>query len=246
MKYQRIIPLITPLSVWLLCQAFLRWPGFFYSVLAIGSLLIVLSVKYLVGREKSAWPLLTIAPVIFFLTFSCYAAIIIGGFWVQFLLVLIFWFLFVYLKNLYYYFTHKELESIFEDKLDNLLLVGSFLSVFTAATVLFSLSTFITWPLWATIMILAAVICLLFIQFMPFKRVNPEQAKALIMVSVLGLAELAWGLSFLPLKYHLLGLFMAIGYYLVLVIIRFHLQGNLNRRSLGAIELILLKAAFNP
>lgn len=243
MTLKRLIPLIVPLAIWLFGQMFLRWPNLFYSALALGALMIVLSVKYLAGREKHDWPLLAIAPLLFFLAFSCYASIIIGSFWVQTLFVLIAWFLFVYLRNLYYYFAHKESESIFEDKLDNLLIVSGFLSVFAAATVLFSLPIFITWPVWATVLILAAIIGLLFIQFMPLKKMHPEQAKVLIFIGVLGLAESAWGLSLLPLKFHLLGLFMAISYYLTLTIIRLHLRGALNRRVLK-LPLILAAIAF--
>ena len=246
MKYKRIIPVIVPLLIWLLGELFLRRPSLFYSALALSVLIIVLSVKYLAGRTKNDWPLLAIAPVLFVLTFFCYIAIISGLFWIQALLLLIVWFLFIYLKNLYYYFTHKESESLFEDKLDNLLIVSGFLSVFAAATTLFSLSIFIPWPVWATILILAVVIWLLFIQAMPFKKIHPERAKVLVLISVLGLAELAWGLSLLPLKFHLLGLFLAIGYYLALFIIRLHLRGTLNRRTLklpfilGALAFLVL------
>jgi len=248
MKYRRLIPLIVSLLIWVSGQLFLRWPGLFYSVLALGALLIMLSVRYLAGHKKPGWPLLAIAPVLFFLNFSCYIAIISGRFWIQFLLILIAWFLFAYLKNLYYYFTSKESESLeseslFADKLDNLLIAGGFLSVFAAATVLFSLPIFITWPVWATVLILAAVIWLLFIQFMPLKKIKPEQAKVLILISVLGLAELAWGLSLLPLQFHLLGLFLAISYYLALFIIRLHLRGALNRRVLK-LPLIFSALAF--
>ncbi len=246
MKYKRLIPLIIPLLIWISGQLFLRWPSLFYSALAVDSLMIVLSVKCLAGRGKHDWPLLAIAPVLFFLNFSVYASIIIGSFWFQAIMILIAWFLFVYLKNLYYYFTHEESESIFEDKLDNLLIVSGFLSVFSAATVLFSLPIFITWPTWATILILAAEISLLFLQFMPLKKMRPEKAKVLIMVSVVGLVELAWGLSLLPLKFHLLGLFLATSYYLSLTIIRLHLRDALNRKALklplilGALAFILL------
>jgi len=243
MKYKRLIPLIVPLLIWLGGQLFLRRPSLFYSVLAVGALIIVLSVRYLAGREKRDWPLLTIAPVLFFLSLTGYVAIIIGSFWIQLLLILSAWFLFVYLKNLYYYFTHQESASVFADKLDNLLIVSGFLSVFFAATVLFSLPIFISWPDWATILILAALIWLLFVQFLPLKKINPAQAKILILISVIGLAELAWGLSLLPLKFHLLGLFLAISYYLALTIIRLHLRGALNRRVLK-LPLILSALAF--
>ena len=242
MQYKRLIPLLVPLIIWIFSQAFLRWPSLFYSALAIGLLIIVLSVRLLAGKERD-WPLLAIAPTLFFLNFSLYLAIIIGSFWIQAILVLIAWFLFVYLKNLYYYFTHKESELIFEDKLDNLLIVSGFLSVFAASTVLFSLPNFITWPVWATLLILAAVIWLLFIQFMPLKKINPEKAKVLTLVSIFGLAQIAWGLSLLPLKFHILGLFLAISYYLALTIVRLHLRGALNRRALK-LPLILSATAF--
>lgn len=243
MNYKRIIPVVVPLLIWLSGQIFLLHAELFYSIMALGALIIVLSVKYLAGREKHDWPLFAIAPLLFFLNFSCYITIIIGRFWVQALLILIVWFLFVYLKNLYYYSTHKESEAIFEDKLDNLLIVSGFLSVFSASTVLFSLPIFITWPTWATILILAASFWLLFLQFMPLKKIRPEQAKVLILVSVIGLSELALGLSLLPLKFHLLGLFMAISYYLTLTIVRLHLRGSLNRRALK-LPLILAGIAF--
>ncbi len=243
MTYKRLTPLVIPLVIWIFGQLYLHWSGLFYSALASGALLIVLSVKYLAGREKQDWPLLAIAPLLFFLNFSVYASIIIGSFWVQAILVLVAWFLFVYFKNLYYYFAHKESESIFEDKLDNLLIVSGFLSIFSVTTVLFSLPIFINWPTWATILILAAEICLLFLQFMPLKKMKPEQAKVLILVSIVGLVELAWGLSLLPLKFHLLGLFLAISYYLALTIIRAHLRGTLNRRVLK-LPIILSALAF--
>lgn len=243
MNYKRAIPLVVPLIIWLMSQSFLRWSHIYYSVLTVGALIIVLSVKYLTDRDNHDWPLLAIAPFLFFLTFSSYVSILIGSFWVQLILALIAWFQFAYLKNIYYYFAHPESKSIFEDKLDNLLIVSGFLSVFAAATVLFSLPIFINWPVWATVSILAVLISLLFVQFRPFKKIMPAKAKVLIIISVLSLVEFAWGLSFLPLRFHLLGLCLAITYYLALFIVRLHLRGDLNRRVLK-LPLILAALAF--
>jgi len=243
MSFKRFIPVIVPLLIWFIGQAFWRLSNLFYSALAVGALIIILSVRYLAGRHKPDWPLLAISPALFFLSVSCYIAIIIGNFWVQTLFILIAWFLFVYLRNLYYYFTRQESESIYEDKLDNLLIAGSFLSVFAAATTLFSLPIFINWSIWATIPIIAAFIWLMFVQFLPLKKMKSLPAQGLMLASVLGLAELAWGLSLLPLRFHLLGLFLAIAYYLALFIIRLHLRGALNRRVLK-VPLILSALAF--
>jgi len=243
MRFKRFIPLILPLFIWIIGQTFLRLPALFYSSLALGALMIVLSVRYLAGRHKPDWPLLAIAPALFFLSISGYIAIIIGNFWVQALLLLIVWFLFAYCKNLYYYFTRPESESVYEDKLDNLLIAGSFMSVFAAATTLFSLPIFINWSIWLTLPIIAVFIGLMFIQFLPLKKMKSAPASGLILISVLGLAELTWGLSLLPLKFHLLGLFLAIAYYLALFIVRLHLRGALNRRVLK-VPLLLSALAF--
>lgn len=243
MGYKRGIPLIVPLLIWISGQIFLRWPQLIYASLIIATLLIITGVKLLAGRGRKDWLLLSIAPILFFWAFSSYIAIIIGDWLIQLLLILIFWFLFVYLKNLYYYFTRKESESVFESKLDNLLIAGSFLTVFAAATVLFSLSIFINWQVWLTVVILAITIGLLFVQFTPLKKVRAGRAKVLIGVSVLALAELTWALSWLPLKFHLLGLFMAISFYLALIIIRLHLRGTLAWRALK-LPLLLSAAAF--
>jgi hypothetical protein len=243
MEYKRLIPVIIPLIIWVIGQIFLRWTSLFYCALATGALVIVLGVRLLAGKGKHDWPFMAIAPVIFFLVFSCYVAILIGNFWIQALLILVAWFLFNYFRNLYYYLTHKELEIIYENKLDNLLIASSFLTVFAAATTLFSLPEFINWPIWATILIIAAIIFLLFVQFKALKKIKSGSAQVLAFIGVLCLAELTWGLSLLPLKFHLLGLFLAIAYYLILFIIRLHLRGALNRQVLR-VPLILSAVAF--
>ena len=108
MKYQRFIPVIVPLLVWALVQSFFIEPGFFYIALAIGILLITLSVKFLVPKDKAFWLPYMIPPVIFFASFSGYSAVIIGSLWLQLIGLFIIWFLFTYFRSLYYYYAAPD------------------------------------------------------------------------------------------------------------------------------------------
>lgn len=236
MKYKRFIPLVSPLIIWFLDQAFLFSPVFFYSALALGSLVAVLSVKLLVGHNKKRdWPLFIIPPLLFFLSFSAYATIIVSRFWIQLIFLLVAWFSYSYLKYLYYWAGNSIApENIFEleKKLDNLLQVGGFLIVYALAGVLFGLSAFLSWSPEFMLPVFAAAVLLLFWQFLPFKKISWRQTQIILVLNVLVLTEFAWVLSLFPLDFNILALFAALACYLALTIVHAYWRGNLNRQVL--------------
>ncbi len=242
MNYQRYIPLVTPLVVWLLSQAYLVRPAFFYASLAVGTLLIILSVRCLVTRKRD-WLLFMIAPVLLFLSLAAYVAIIISDFWIQTIFIATAWFLFSYLKNLYYYFNAAEQETVdkWAAQLDNLFIAGGFVTVFSITGFWFGLPAFLSLSPVATLPVIALVILLLFVQFSLFSpnRSRPLGPTAFMIVMLL--TESAWGFSLLPLNFNILALFMAISYYFGLTILRLKWSGSLNRRAL---QLPLLLSFF--
>ena len=66
------------------------------------------------------------------------------------------------------------------------------------------------------------------------------------------LIEIAWSLSFWPLSYYILGLVMAIFYYIIIGIVRFYLLNELDRKIIKlylvfgflGITLVLLTARW--
>jgi hypothetical protein len=248
MKYKRFLPLLTPVLIWLLSQAFLIIPQFFYSALALGTLLIVISVKLLVGRSAAKnWLLWAVAPLLFFLSLTTYTAIITNHFWMQFIFLLIVWFLFSYLRNLFY----QAADGVSRFKSDDLLMVGGFLAIAAAAAVLFDLPAFLNWPLPIMLLIFALISWLSFIQFYPMNGSLPSHY-GLMIANVLILTELAGVLALLPLNFNILALFLAIIYYLLLTVMRLNGRGILNRHFLTtplilsaiAISLLLLMARW--
>ncbi|MFA5155509.1 MAG: hypothetical protein WC453_03680 [Patescibacteria group bacterium] len=231
MNYKRLLPLFVPVLLWLLSQAFLWAPYFFYASLALGALLIVLSLKHLVSRSQAFWLPFAIPPVLFFLSFSAYTAIIARNFWIQILDIALLGFMFWYLRDIYYYFYGRENDR-WAKRLDNLLLSGGFLTAFTASAFLFDLSVFINWPFYFLLPSLAALSACLFWQFRLLPR--PERSAGTAWwpaLSVLALVELAGAFILLPLNFNILALFFAIFYYLGLIIIRLAESGGLGRRA---------------
>jgi hypothetical protein len=231
MKFQRLIPLSVAVLVWILSQVFLIEPKFFYAALAIGAVAIILGVKFIVGREKAmAWLPLIIAPLLFSVSFSAYAAIIVNRLLIQFVFLLVAWFNFVYLKNLYYYFIHNNAERA--ARLDNLLAAGGFLTMFAATAVLFALPAFLNWSLLVTLPMIAVLSGLTFVQFLPIKKIAWSATAAALLLNVLILTELAGAFSLWPLNFNVLALLFAIVYYLSLSVMRLYWSDNLRRRAL--------------
>jgi len=230
MKQRRWPILAVPLLLWLLSQVFLRQPGLFYAVLALGTLIIVLGLRLIVRPVSQDWTLFLIAPVLLFLSFSGLAAILLGAFLIQAIFVLEFFFVFSYLRDVYYHFYYPA--PVWREKLDNILMAGGFLTVYAAAAVWFGLPVFLSLPLWLMLPALAVLIALLFLQFSLFPRDNWRRSGYLSAALVLILTELAFVLSLWPLNYQLLALFLALAYYLGLTIIRLAGRANLNRRTL--------------
>ena len=234
MNYKRFIPLLTPLVVWLLSQAYLVRPSFFYLALILGTLVVLLSIRQLSGREQGNWLLYAISPVLVFIGLAVYITIIVGGLWIQLALLAVAWYLFAYLKNFYLYVHASEQAAADRQlsQLENLLIAGGFLAVFSATGFWFGLPAFVSWPPVYTLPILALVILLLFIQFSLFSpnRSRPLGISAFFIVMLL--IESAWAFSLLPLHFNILAMFMAISYYFGFVVLRLKWSGSLDWRSL--------------
>lgn len=245
MKLPRLIIIITPLLLWLISQATLVRPSLFYSSLTGGALLIILSVKYVGDRQRPAWFLAAISPILFWLSFSAYTAVIVSPFWIQTIDVLVVWFIFSYLKNWHYYSLSPAVASTpainYAAKLDNLLTAGGFLSAWAAAAVLLALPAFLSWPVYFLLPAVAAVTALLFLQFNFLPAATGRSSTLFLGLNVLILTELVWTFSLLPLNFNILALFFAIAYYLGRLIMRLYLAGGLNWR---AVKLPLIFSAI--
>ncbi|MFA6513810.1 MAG: hypothetical protein WCT50_00780 [Patescibacteria group bacterium] len=216
---------LVPILIWLFSQLFLLEPRFFYISIAFSFLLLAFAIK---GMEKEQgsknWPLFFFFPAILFLGVSLYAALISDYYWIQFILFLSASFTFYYLRNIYYFLNYGALERA--EKLNNLMTISGFLSVFTLAATIYGLPTFLGLSFWPLFVLFIIFTTPLFFQSFVLGRLNILEKWPFFLASIFILAELTLVLYFLPLSFNILGFFVAIFYYLILMALRLTLKNN--------------------
>lgn len=227
MNYQRLLPLALASALWLLSEIFFISAPLFYSALTLGLVLIVFSTKYLAEKNKiTHWPLLIIAPILFWLACSLYVAIIPNFFWIQIIFLIEAWFVYSYFKNLYFHLAYAAPERL--EKIDNLLLAGGFLGVFALGSSLYGLTAFINAPFLVLLAAFCPLAVLFFVQFLAFQKNTWPSDNHFFLIIIILLIELAGALSLLPLNFNILGLLLALIYYFLLTAWRLFQQGELN------------------
>ncbi len=227
----RKIIFITPIVLWLLSQLFLLKPQLFYVSITLGALLLAFSIKGIEKNKKDRnWSLFFFFPAIFFLGASLYVALIPNYFWIQFILLLSNWFIFSYFRNIYYLFNYNAPERI--EKLDSLMTIAGFFAIFTLAASMYGLPTFLGWnfwPLWVVFIILSAP---LFFKFFILGSLKIQKSWPIFLAAIFILAELSLALYLLPLSFNVLGLFVAIFFYLLLLALRLALRKDFSVKTL--------------
>jgi len=237
--------ILVPFLLWVLDEIFIFKPDFFFVALGLGLLIITFGVRRLIKKQSlKFWPIFILPPSLFYLSFSFYSAMIVGQFWIQVIFLLNAWFIFFYLQNIYYYFSFGAPER--EVKLRRLLTSGSFLSTFVIASSLYALPIFLSWPFFILLLIFTLISFGLFGQFLALEKNISAEQKIFWGVKVLILAESAGALFLLPLNYNILGLLLAIIFYLLILFDDWRAAGRLYYKNLkwpliiGSLVIILI------
>lgn len=243
MENQRSIVILMPLILWLLSQAFFLRPSFFYAALSLGLLIIVFGVKHLFKNSANQhWLFFIITPSLFFLSLALFVATLTSHFWIQIIFLVNAWFMFSYLRNVYYYAAYEAPER--ENQLDSLLLSGGFLIIFCSASTLYGLQSFLSLSFILLLLAFSPVAFLVFAQFIIFPKNKILFKGPVILAAVLALLELAYVFSLLPLNYTVLGLMLAVVYYFLLMTLRFWGRGELDRRHIKSPLIISIIIIF--
>ncbi|MCX6795350.1 MAG: hypothetical protein NT165_01280 [Candidatus Falkowbacteria bacterium] len=232
MFYFRLSVLLLPVLIFFSSEVITVFPKTFFIVLAASSLLIIYWSFWLFRkREKSKlghWWEYAILPVIFNISSIFYFAmeptVIIG----QLVLLVNAYFLFNYLKNIYYLAANEKRE----EQLKNISFFGGVLTVFFASSVVYGAKVFLGLPMLPMFACLSLTLLAVWYQIFVFVPFSIKKNSIFFLIALLVLCQLGAVLFFLPFSYQLLGIILTIIFYFIAGIGRLHLNGEIPIRRL--------------
>jgi len=232
MKYNRYLPVLIPLLIWLGTQVFLAYPTMIYVVIVVSVLLIFFAL-WQFARASSvdkAWWNFLILPALLVLSVIVYSSLQTAGWFVQFLFFLNLVICYLFFRFSYYYLLNPLSYKI--SSIENLSLYGNFLIFFFIAASLFGFQLFLNAPAWLSTLAVALFSALIVYQVFWANKIKIRGNLFFLLVLVLILAELAWAISFLPLDNNIAGFTLAIFYYMMIGLVRMELVSGLSKDKL--------------
>lgn len=229
MKINRFLPLITPVFSFILTEVFFFSPKMIYVSSVLIVLLFFFSTRQFVvaSKKEERWLDYFILPALFTINLILFSTMLPSRLLVQFLLFSNLIFLYLYFRSIYYYLT--EHSSYREHSMENFSSYANFLSVYFLASSIYGLQSFLNSPLWLLMILLLCEISFIVYQVLWANDIELKTGLFFIFLSSLVILEISWAISFLTLSYYILGLIVAVCYYILIGLTRFYLAGTLSR-----------------
>lgn len=231
MRFLRIIPFAVAAVSWSLLQLVLFEPRSLYLSLAFGQIVFLLAVRQYVKAAAVPEHIghAFLQPAIVYTCLTAVTLFLPSRWLAEIVYLIISIYCFSYFRGL-----HDRL--IRPEKADNryfesLSLTGNFISFYAAATTLYGLMVYVSAPTWRLMLALLVLVLLITYQTFWSGRLLSKEAAAYLLVLGLVLVELGWAISSLSVSFYVLGLVLAICYYVAVGLTRFHLKGTLSARS---------------
>jgi len=232
MKYNRYLPILVPLLIWLGTQIFLAYPTMIYVVLVVSVLLIFFTLWQFARASTvdKAWWNFFILPALLVIAVIVYSSLQSVGWLVQILFFLNLLICYIFFRFSYYYLLNPLSYKI--SSIENLSLYGNFLIFFFIAASLFGFQSFLNTPVWQITIIIALFSALIGYQVFWANKIKVKENIAFLLIIALVLAELAWAISMLPLDNNIAGFTLAIFYYMMIGLVRMELVSGLSKDKL--------------
>ncbi len=252
MKYNRYLPLIIPMLVWLAQEIFLSYPSLIYVVLVIILLLIFFALRQFTrssGADERWWNFF-ILPALSSMAVIVYSTLQDSHWLIQFLFFLNLAVLYLYFRFAYYFLLQPLGYKI--ASIENVSQYTNFLIFFFFAAGLYGFQAFLNMPGWLIAFSVALLSILICYQLLWANKFNIRENTIYIFLPSLILAELAWAIAFLPLNNNIAGFTLAIFYYMIIGLMRQELLKTLDRSrtalyvgfGLASIVIIMLTARW--
>lgn len=244
MKYNRLLPLLIPLIVFVFLEIFFSYPKMIYVFLVLINLTIFFALWQLAKASninKQWWNFL-ILPALMSSMVMAYSIFLNNKILIQFLFITDIIFLYFYLRCVYYYLIYPQAYELFS--IENISSYGDWLTFFLLTATVYGLQSFLDLPIWLLEIAMLFVIILIVYQTIWVNKIDFKKGLPYLLICCLILIELSWSISFLPFNYNILGLILAICYYILIGLVKNHLLDKLDKKAIKTYLTIGLTCLF--
>jgi len=196
-------------------------------VILLISLYIFTTYRFTRDSETEKWWNYSILPSCFSLALVFFMVLISSDLFIRIL-----FFLNTIFTYLYFRAIHGCINTHGEDSdysLENLSSYGNFLAVYFFGASIYGLQSFLGVSILYLMAGFVFFIAMVVYQVIWANKITRRDSLVFLLLVSITLLQLAWSISFLTLSYYMLGLILAIFYYVLIGIVRFYLLGNLDR-----------------
>ncbi len=234
MKYNRFLPILVVISALALLETYYFRPKMLYVIAVLGQFLFFFVIRQfiLASHRKEKWYLYLILPGLFFVGDIIFSATIPNRFYIQILIAVNVVFLYLYFRTIYFYLV--DIRRYQPRSMENISAYGNFLAFYFIASSIYGLQVFLGIEIWKLILALMIMLAMAVIQVFWINQIQFSRGFLFLLIIELIITELSWSISFLTLNYYILGLILAVCYYIIIGLTRFYLLGTLTRQTVRA------------
>ncbi len=231
----RFLPLVIPLLVFILFETLYFKPDSIYLILVFALLLFLFSARQLISAstKNEKWYNIVLLPIYLSLSTVLLSIMIpidyfFGKFLIQVLFIFVTILLYYYFRFLYFYLINPSKYK--KHSLEFFSSYANFLSIYLLTSAIFGFQTFLNTPIWFLMLLMLIFVIMIVYEAIWINQIIGPKSYFYITLICLTIFELAWAISFLTLSYYILGLLIAIAYYVLIGLVRFHLLDIINRK----------------
>ncbi|NTU98472.1 hypothetical protein HGA64_00480 [Candidatus Falkowbacteria bacterium] len=234
MLYNRLLPFIAAIGSLIGLELLLySHQALYYVLILVSFFQVAILWRYAKSSNvNKEWWRFSILPVVFFSSAVLYISLLkLDNFYlIQFLFGLVTVLLYFYFRFCYYYLLRPNSYKV--GSIESLSIYVNFLSFYFTAASLYGLGAFLNISIWPLILGLAIVTLLVVYQLFWASKIDLKHSAVEFAIICLCLMESALAFSFWPLNYHVVGLSLAVCYYVLVSLLRFKLLDDLDKQKI--------------
>ena len=229
MRYNRLLPIIIPLFILCNSEVFFYFPKMIYVIAVLNTLIYFFVIRQFIraSKRKESWVNFLILPVLFLIGSMFFSSMVSNKWLVQLLFVINAGFAYLYFRTVYCFLI--DVKKYHADRLENISSYGNFLGFYFIASAIYGLQTFLNINTWILMIVLLLAILIIIYQVFWANRIDVNARLFYMLIISLVLVEMAWAASFMTLSFYILGLVLAVCYYMIIGLTRFYLLNTLTR-----------------